>query len=271
MSLIEITWYSSNPIEYPYTQSTHLHDAIEFMYVSEGAVELTVKHQAFTVRKNDLIVIPAFIPHSIQSVKFPYERTCFRIFSSRSNLHFLPPELCTLLYSNNEVPIHIFPLEDHPETVSLVLRIHNEDHTAPYYEQLMQNLVYTLLISLFRINPTAFSVKDEQIEQYRLYFETNFKEKLSIEEIAEKFFISRFYFITKFKAYTGFSPNHYRNLCRIAHAKKLLIENNRPLSEIADECGFTDTNTFIRAFHREAQITPAKYREMYRSNPNFDT
>ncbi len=269
MSLIEITWYSSNSIEHPYTQRTHLHEEIEFMYVSEGAVELTVKHEAFIVRKNDLVVIPTLIPHSVQSVKFPYERTCFRIFSSRSNLHFLPPELCTLLFSNNKVPIHIFHLEDHPETVSLILRIHNEDHTAPYYEQLMQNLFHTLLISLYRINPTAFLVKDEQIEQYRLYFETNFKEKLSIEEIADKFFISYFYFITKFKAYTGFSPNHYRNLCRLAHAKKLLIENKLTLSEIADECGFLDANSFIRSFRQAMQTTPAKYREQYQSNPDL--
>jgi AraC-like DNA-binding protein len=52
---------------------------------------------------------------------------------------------------------------------------------------------------------------------------------------------------------------HKENL-RIAHAKKLLLENESTISEIAYTCGFVDSNYFSKRFKQITGVSPSEFR-----------
>ncbi|SEL86800.1 Signal transduction histidine kinase [Aquimarina amphilecti] len=85
--------------------------------------------------------------------------------------------------------------------------------------------------------------------------------KVTIDEITEKLFISRSQLHKKIKALTGKSITHYLNYVRIEKAKQLLKDNTLQIGEIAFELGFESANYFTRIFKKETGITPVEYRE----------
>ena len=70
----------------------------------------------------------------------------------------------------------------------------------------------------------------------------------------------------KFREMTGLSPLDYCINLRIEHARKLLIETDISLSEIAGQTGFCDSNYLIKLFRLRHGITPSRYRRLITSS-----
>ena len=87
-------------------------------------------------------------------------------------------------------------------------------------------------------------------------------EALSITQIAEQLSLSPSYLSKRFKEVHGLGLLDYINKTRIEAAKVLLTGTERTIQEIAESCGFTGSNTFIRTFKKYEGITPGKYREV---------
>ncbi|ASD66811.1 AraC family transcriptional regulator [Pseudoalteromonas piscicida] len=65
------------------------------------------------------------------------------------------------------------------------------------------------------------------------------------------------------KQLCGITPKQLERIYRVRHAKKRLQANPRlALSQIAQECGYSDQSHFIREFGTILKITPAKYRKL---------
>ncbi|NMA43214.1 MAG: helix-turn-helix domain-containing protein [Oligosphaeraceae bacterium] len=67
-------------------------------------------------------------------------------------------------------------------------------------------------------------------------------------------------FTRKFRQATGCSMQEYIKLLRLKKAENLLMQTNINLEGIAAECGFYDTNYFIKVFKQQYKTTPAKFR-----------
>jgi two-component system response regulator YesN len=63
-----------------------------------------------------------------------------------------------------------------------------------------------------------------------------------------------------FKARAGVTINDYLKELRMKKASELLTKTDIPISEIAEACGFGDTNYFIAFFSRHYGLPPKKYR-----------
>ena len=82
-----------------------------------------------------------------------------------------------------------------------------------------------------------------------------------LEDMSDKFHISRSYLSKKFKAVTGFGFKEYIVNVRIKNACRLLLETNKSITDIAFECGFNDSNYFGDAFRHVKGVSPNKYRK----------
>ena len=82
-----------------------------------------------------------------------------------------------------------------------------------------------------------------------------------LEDMSDKFHISRSYLSKKFKAVTGFGFKEYIVNVRIKNACRLLLETNKSITDIAFECGFNDSNYFGDSFRKIKGISPRKYRK----------
>jgi AraC family transcriptional regulator len=108
--------------------------------------------------------------------------------------------------------------------------------------------------------------------------ETNFAAKLGRKEMARAAGLSVSHFSKLFTLCVGASPHQYLVLCRLRHARELLltVEKGLPIVEVAAEAGFADQAHFSRHFRRVYGVSPLAFRRLARgasqtaSNPLGD-
>ena len=64
----------------------------------------------------------------------------------------------------------------------------------------------------------------------------------------------------------GLTPQEFLLKTRVAAAYHLLRTTARPLSEIADQCGFSDQSSFTKHFRAHIGQTPRGYRHYVRAS-----
>ena len=64
-----------------------------------------------------------------------------------------------------------------------------------------------------------------------------------------------------FRQCTNESPVEYLLNVRVRHAAGMLRDTDRPVTEIAYDCGFADSNYFARCFRKVMNATPKQYRQ----------
>ena len=99
---------------------------------------------------------------------------------------------------------------------------------------------------------------DKTIEEVLSYINSNLENNLSIDTIASKFFISKYYLMRKFKNQIGSSIHSYVIQKRLILAKSL-ISDGLSMSTVCSKCGFNDYSSFVRAFKKAYGVSPSNY------------
>jgi len=86
---------------------------------------------------------------------------------------------------------------------------------------------------------------------------------LPLDELAERFFINKFYLTRIFKEQYGYSVVNYIMVLRIARAKQLLRFSDLSMEKIGEACGMPDANYFSRVFRRVEGTSPSEYRKQW--------
>lgn len=95
------------------------------------------------------------------------------------------------------------------------------------------------------------------------YLDEHYAEKISLDELANTFFISKFYMTRVFKEQFGVSINSYLLQIRITKAKQMLRFSDEKIEAIGYQCGFSTPNYFTTTFKNVEGITPSEYREKW--------
>lgn len=93
------------------------------------------------------------------------------------------------------------------------------------------------------------------------FISENYTESINVYKIAQKFAYSEDYVIRNFKAAYNITPYEYITQLRVEKSKSLLASTNRPILQIATECGFNDTTVFYRAFVKINGVSPTIFRK----------
>ncbi len=104
--------------------------------------------------------------------------------------------------------------------------------------------------------------KDEIISGVIKYINENYFRNIGLEDIANEFNISVFYFTKRFKANMGYTFVEYLTYIRIENAKKLLIEDpDIEIKEVCELVGYNDPKYFCKAFKKMTGLTPTEFRK----------
>lgn len=98
------------------------------------------------------------------------------------------------------------------------------------------------------------------ITRAKRFIEEHHREDLTLGQVAASVHTSLFYFCKLFKRHTGVSFTEYVSRLRTEKAKKLLLNPNLRVSEIAFEVGFQSLTHFNRVFKRILHESPTEYR-----------
>lgn len=97
--------------------------------------------------------------------------------------------------------------------------------------------------------------KQEKIKDITEYINNHLTEKISLEDIANHFYLTRQYLCRLFKQSTGFTVNKYISYKRIVLVRELHL-GGMPLSLACEKAGFSDYSAFYRAYYKIMNVPP---------------
>lgn len=127
------------------------------------------------------------------------------------------------------------------------------------------SLVSDFIISLVHADavkpvPPSRRTTDARIHRAIKFMRAHANENPSMDDVAAEAGISRSRFYEQFKPCVGSSPQQYLDAVRLTTATHLLLETDRPLSDIAAELRFSELTNFTRFFTQHLGIPPAEFR-----------
>ena len=134
-------------------------------------------------------------------------------------------------------------------------------------EQMLKNLLEYFLISLSRKygdkNLTEESTVTDKVNAAEIisYIDDNYKEKITLDELAFIFRTNRSTLCKVFKATTGKTISEYVNDKKLLKAKDKILSTDKTLTEIAEELNFESIHYFTRFFKKHVGVSPKEYRK----------
>ncbi len=129
---------------------------------------------------------------------------------------------------------------------------------------LLLNELCSLLYELIREFPKPFEYKDKEIHKYIQdainFINSNYMNSITVTEIAEHVNLSRSYLYKMFIKNLNISPQKYLINLRMYKATLLLKNTKLPISEVANNVGYSDSLLFSKTFSRYFSMSPLNYR-----------
>ena len=136
-----------------------------------------------------------------------------------------------------------------------ILKTMSLNNTLEVFELLKSTLSgFTRLISLGRMQTYSRPVK-----QCLDYIAENYKEKITLDVLAEHTGLSTYYISSLLKKETGQSLSDHINTTRVKAAQKMLMRDDANIIDIAEQLGFSSHNHFSNVFKRITKTTPSEY------------
>jgi two-component system response regulator YesN len=154
-------------------------------------------------------------------------------------------------------------LENQSANEEAMLLVHE---TRIGVQNLRINQVNALLYKMFEaiIQTAKGEVKTNSskqlIEIIKSYIDAQFS-TVSLEDIAQRFYLHKSYFCSLFKAVTGEGFMEYLTGLRMKHAKLLLSEGDLKTYEIAEQVGYSDPRYFSQVFRKHTGMQPTQFRQ----------
>ncbi len=98
------------------------------------------------------------------------------------------------------------------------------------------------------------------------YIEKNLDDKISLDDLAQKANLSKYYYHRLFHQIVGDPVTKYISKRRMEKAAEELIQTDQPIIEIALRYQYSSQESFSRAFRKIYGLTPGKYRKTHVSS-----
>ena len=148
------------------------------------------------------------------------------------------------------------------------LLLHLVEKFAGREMAIMASKIYALEIDRKSQSPFAMfrgqkKHEDEPVKLAQEFIETNITERITVEELANRYAIGRRHFERRFKKATNNTPVEYMQRVKIEAAKKLFESSPKNVSEVMYDVGYSDGKSFRTIFKKITGLSPVDYRNKY--------
>ena len=169
------------------------------------------------------------------------------------------------------------PPADRPAYLQLLQSLESALRSEDFgHRQLSDLLCQQLLLTLSRDmlrpqqEPHQESCRlDPKMDEILRYIAAHLPEDLSVDGLAGRFYLSRYYLMHRFKAVTGYSLHQYITQKRLLLAGELLRQGT-PVMKAAELSGFRDYSTFLRSFQSTFRMSPRQFLQGRETAPARD-
>jgi len=132
---------------------------------------------------------------------------------------------------------------------------------------MVESLFAQLIVVLSRGEQRVLDHEGEdRISALIRHIDHHYGEDLDLGELAGQFGVPSRTMTRRMLEATGCTPNTYLGKVRMCGAMRLLKQTDMPITDIAFECGFNDSNYFSSRFHHEVGMTPRQFRMHNQTN-----
>lgn len=126
-------------------------------------------------------------------------------------------------------------------------------------------MAFSSSLPALSINQRSVTVSRKRMElaAVKEYLDEHYTERITLDDLAERFFINKFYLSKIFKETYGTTVNNYLISKRITRAKQLLRFTDMTVDEVGAAVGMGDANYFSRMFRKVEGISPREYRKQW--------
>lgn len=255
----------------------HHHDFYEVDFLVSGDVTYVIESRVYHVRPGQMLIINPRELHQvyIQPDAAPYERYMLWIAPSLlQGLSSAQTDLCRCFdisrphYGNL---LHL-PLQHRKLIPAMMENLLQEQEQPSFGSDLMRrNLLAELMVHINRLaelpNTTAEADPNSNtvVGQVIDHINDHFHETLSLDQLAERFFVSKYHLSHEFNRQMGIGIYQYIQKKRLLIARQLLNEGQKP-TEVYASCGFGDYAAFFRAFRKVYGLSPREYVQSLENN-----
>lgn len=252
----------------------HWHKEIEIIYSLKGVTTIGVDSEIISLKSGEIYFFASGQPHyflpSQNSIRLVYQFD-LSIFDAKKIGY--SNQCLASIFEQRQPWSAFWPNAVRKKVVDLLdyLFISWQNHSNV---SILGNLYLLLAIfeneisknSMSRTNIKNYS-KTKYIEIIRRlnliydYIENNYQNNLTLDEIASVVGFNPQYFTRFFKENTGTTFLRFLNDYRLMQASYILVEEQIPMGEVAERCGFSSVKTFHHAFKNYANISPLQYRK----------
>lgn len=244
-----------------YYIENHWHNSIEITYVVKGLKIQHMENKEIIAPKGTLLLVNSGVVHDVD-VKKGLEGIVLLI--DRNYIDQVCPE-CT----NRG-----FSLDLDFEARELIIKnLFNLIEAHEQSDKIRENIIVLEIISLLakRLLLSGHYVKEKHDdESYELvisiteFIDYHYKQKISLEDIANMTNYNKSYLASLFKKKTGLTVFEYLRNVRMQHSLDDLKYTDNTVVDIALDNGFANIQIFNRAFKELYQMTPKQYRDKYK-------
>lgn len=255
-------------------KSPHSHFCYELYYLSKGERRYFIHDKTYLVREGSIVLIPPYVIHKAINADDPYHER-YLLYIDEKQLSGVLKQMENMDWFksfNVEYPvIRLEPMVHKTMTKQMdeLIELNKDDTIVARNTYLLK--VLNLLCSIGELEDYVSLQgrieEDEQktemnrrIHEIVVYINTHYKDKISLEFLSKKYYLSTYYLSRSFKAVTGFGFNDYLNQVRVLEAEKLLLNTNATILEIAMKVGFGSSTNFGRVFKTYKGVTAKVYR-----------
>lgn len=249
----------------------HSHTFYELIYCCNSCgAEYLVGSQRYRLQEGDLVFVPPGISHRPllpENMETPYSRYVL----------WLSPE-----FMERFAGLFPYPFTEKQASASMLRTggtpwawlgdlfragVEETERQADGWEAAVVGNTVTLLTQIKRATDertarTMKAEKPELLDRIMSFVEENYREPITIGQLATRFFVSSSTISHLFQRKLGVSFYRYVTQRRLIAAKNL-IEKGVLLEEVAQRTGFQDYSGFYRAFRQEYGISPRQYRNLH--------
>ena len=228
------------------TPTAHFHNAVELLFVQKGTATAFINGVKYDLKKGDGVFSNSFDMHYYLMQE-----------NSEYTVIVISDDYLTEFknYAKGGVIANNFSATEED-----LLFIQEWYKTYEKENRLLLTSKVLRVLSLLNIDKSLSArqkKKDDFASAIFKYIHENYKEKLTVEFLAQTFGYSRGYISTMFSSYSGENFNSYLNRIRVIKVKEELNKNDkRTVLDIAFSNGFDSANTFYRAYKKQFGETP---------------
>lgn len=246
----------------------HSHEFYEIYFFLRGDIRIVTEDVDIRPRRGDVLLFPPHCMHRNQhlSTDEPYERFYLYVSpdflkSIRSDEYDLAAELDAILHSsgfhlhlNESALTELLQLTD-----ELIAASEQPSSPAQMLNSFRMGMLLVRAATLLRANGAPGQANSPgPMNPLLRYLGDHLTDPLSLDHLAETFYMSKYALLRAFKEHTGMSVHQYLLAKRILLAQELLAQGMKPY-EVSGKCGFSDYTGFYRAFRQRTGMSPAQY------------